>query len=168
LSTLGELTGLLRAYTRAFLSQGAGLVGLAWCLAENLPGASVALAVLVLIDQAVFLKGRRSALEQRGALHRLLDGWCLAVSGADVLLTLATGLRSLGVQDGLGRPVTDPLSCLAYAVASFAHVDLHLVATTGGGRLLAAATALAGDATLVAVLVLSLGRLRVRGGPDNP
>lgn len=162
MSALDELTGLLRTYTRAFLSQGAGLVGLAWCLAENLPAASVVLAALVLADQAVFLRGRWAASDKRKAVQVALDGWCLAVSLADVLLALATGLRSLGVQDGAGRPVTDPLSCFAYALASFAHVDLHLAATTGGSRLLIAAAALLGDAVMLAILVASLWRSRHR------
>ena len=157
---LNDLTGLLRTYTRAFLSQGVGIVGLAWCLAENLPTAAAALAALVLVDQFIFLRGHWTRHDGHGAMAGVLNGWCLVVSGLDVLLFLATSLRSLGIRDGAGQPVADPLSCLAFALASFAHVDLHLSAATGGGRLLVAAVAGLGDATALGVLAAVVGRRR--------
>jgi hypothetical protein len=148
-----DLAGLLRTYTRAFLSQGVGIVGLAWCLAETLPLASVALTALVIVDQAIFLRGRWRAPDRNAPVHVALNAWCLLVSAADLTLCVGAGLRGLGVQDGAGRPVEDPLSCLAFALASLGHVDLHLAAATGGGRLLVAATGLLGDVALVGALV---------------
>lgn len=151
------LTGLLRTYTRAFLSQGVGIVGLAWCLAENLPTAAALLTALVLVDQIIFLRGRWAV--QDGRIGRVLNGWCLLVSGLDVLLFLATLLRTLGIRDGGGQAVSDPLTCLAFALASFGHGDLHLTAATGGGRLLVAVLSCLGDATLLGLLVIVLWRL---------
>lgn len=155
LPEIGRLaTALVRIYARAFLAQGAGLVGLAWCLAQNLPGVALGLAALVLIDQVIFLRGR-AALPGGARLQAGLDVWCLGVSGADLLLVFATLFRAAGLRDG-GAPVSDPLSCLAFAVATLARLDLGLVPAGGGGRLVAACEALLGDAALLLALAALL------------
>lgn len=146
---IDRATALLRVYTRAFLAQGVGIVGLAWCLAANLPGAALGLTVLVLADQAVFLRGRPPLENQRG-LQAGLDAWCLCVSAADILLLFATAFRATGLRESGGGAVADPLSCLAFAVATLARLDLGLAPVGGTGRLLAGFEALLGDAALIA------------------
>ena len=152
---LDRATALLRVYTRAFLAQGVGIVGLAWCLAQNLPGVALGLTVLVLIDQAVFLRGR-AVLPGTPKLQAGLDAWCLGVSAADLLILFAALFRAAGLRDGSGAIVNDPLSCLAFAVATLARLDLGLVPTGGGGRLLAAVEALLGDLALIGAVAALL------------
>ncbi|MDX7952710.1 hypothetical protein P7D22_16200 [Lichenihabitans sp. Uapishka_5] len=153
---MDRAAAVLRIYTRAFLSQGVGLVGLAWCLSQNLPFVALGLAVLVLADQAVFLRGRAPLPQARG-LQRGLDLWCLAVSAADLLILFAAAFRATGLREIGGGPVSDPLSCLAFAVAVLARLDLGLAPLGGAGRLVAAGEALFGDALLLWALA-ALGR----------
>jgi hypothetical protein len=152
---LDRATALLRIYTRAFLAQGVGLVGLAWCLVENLPWVALGLTALVLIDQAVFLRGR-AALPGAPRLQAWVDLWCLGVSAADILILFAALFRAAGLRDGSGAAVTDPLSCLAFAVATLARLDLGLLAANGAGRLLAALEALLGDIALIGAVAALL------------
>lgn len=160
---MDRMAALLRVYTRAFLSQGVGLVGLAWCLAQNMPWVALGLAVLVLIDQAVFLRGRAPLAGARG-LQAGLDLWCLAVSAADLLILFAAAFRATGLREVGGGAVADPLSCLAFAVATLARLDLGLAPMGGAGRLVAAGEALLGDALLLwAVVALVRAGLRGRG-----
>lgn len=155
---------LARIYTRAFLAQGAGLVGLAWCLDQNLPVVALGLTALVLIDQAVFLRGR-PALVGAARLQAGLDVWCLGVSCADLLILFATLFRATGLREVGGGAVADPLSCLAFAVATAARLDLGLAPIGGSGRLLAALEALLADVALVVALAGAI-RLALRRGPN--
>ena len=153
-----------RTYTRAFLAQGAGFVGLAWCLDQNLPAVALGLTALVLIDQAIFLRGRPRLAGAPG-LQAGLDLWCLCVSCADLLLLFAALFRATGLREAGGVAVADPLSCLAFAVATAARLDLGLAPVGGGGRLVAALEALLADAALVAALAGAI-RLALRRRPD--
>ena len=164
---LDRATALIRVYTRAFLAQGVGIVGLAWCLSANLPWAALGLTLLVLADQAIFLRGRQP-LEGQAGLQMGLDAWCLCVSAADLLLLLATVFRATGLREIGGGAVVDPMSCLGFAVATLARLDLGLVPVSGAGRLLAAVAALLGDialiaaaATAVTLVLRQIGRAHV-------
>ncbi|MCW6509910.1 hypothetical protein [Lichenifustis flavocetrariae] len=145
-----DLSLILKTYTRTFLTQSVGIIGLIWCLAQNQAAFACVLAVLVLTDQGLFLRAR-FASETRGfPLRTFLNIWCLAVSAMDVLILFAAIFRSAGLhQVADGKPVADALSCLAYAIAAFAHADVGVAASSGAGRLAAAVEALLGDAVLM-------------------
>ncbi len=146
-------TAFVRVYTRAFLAQGVGIIGLVWCLSQNLPWVALGLAALVLIDQAIFLRGR-PILTGSAKLQAALDIWCLLVSCIDLLLLFAALFRAAGLREAAGGPVSDPLSCFAFALATLARLDLGLVPIGAAGRLAAAFEALLGDLALLAAFAV--------------
>ena len=52
------MRSLLKIYGRTVLSQGVGIAGLLWSLADRQLGIGLLLAVLLLADQVFFLYGR--------------------------------------------------------------------------------------------------------------
>ena len=161
-----DLSLILRTYTRTFVTQSVGIIGLIWCLAQNQTFLACLLAALVLTDQGLFLRAR-FAPETRGFPFRtVLNLWCLAVTAVDLLILFAAIFRGAGLHEiADGKPVTDPLSCLAYAIATLARFDVGLAASKGTGRFAAAVEALVGDVVLLggfaAIVIL------VRRSPDR-
>ena len=160
-SWLDRLQDVLRTYTRAFLAQGVGVIGLLWCLFDRHPRLGLVLTCLVLLDQAVFLRGRLAQRRRATPLEVGLDLWCLGVSLGDGLLLGAIGFQETGLRTGMGEGVTEPLDFLAFATASFFHLGSDLAAVTTAGRFLAIASALGGWAALIG---LGLALLRWRRG----
>jgi hypothetical protein len=155
------LTLVVRAYTRAFVSQGVGIIGLVWCLAEGQAALAMALTLLVLADQAIFMRDRRRRAAPAFRFQWLLDGWCYAVSGLDVLIGLAAVIRAGGLRDGAGGALTTaPLDSLAYVMAAVTHGPTSFVPATPGGRLLGAALAAAGAVAFLAALAAIVLRRR--------
>ena len=153
---------IVKTYTRAFVSQSIGIIGLLWCLYDNHLGFGVLLTLLVLADQAIFLR-TRFARENRGfPFQTALNVWCLFVSAVDILVLFAILYQAVGLHDAHAAPVTDPLDFLAFSVATFARLGSDLTVPTGAGRLLAACQALMSDAVLVGFAVAVLLALRER------
>jgi hypothetical protein len=156
-----HLTLVLRTYTRAFVSQGVGIIGLVWCLVEGQAALATALTVLVLADQALFLRGRMTGAAPAFRLQRVVDGWCIAVSVLDVVICFTAIIRSSGLRDGAGGPAANsPLDSLAYVLATLAHGSTALVPATAAGRLLGAVLALCGPVALLLALVTAVLRPR--------
>ena len=164
---LENLQRVLRIYTRAFVAQGVGIVGLLWCLFDNHPTVGLVLTGLVLIDQIVFLRQRFAPGEPRMRWQTGLHIWCFCISLADLLVLFAALFQTEGLRGGPGSaPVSDPLDFLAYSIASFARLDLGLSPTTGSGRLLATAEALLGYGVLLVSWALIL-RAALAGRPSG-
>ena len=147
---LDRLQWILKTYTRSFVAQGIGIIGLLWCLFDDHPRFAFGLTVLVLIDQAVFLRERFAARDTDAVWQTVLHVWCLAVSLADILILFGAFFQAEGVrQVGAAEPARDPLDALAFSLASFAHLDVALAAATASGRLLAALEGLIGWVVLM-------------------
>ena len=147
---LDRLQWILKTYTRSFVAQGIGIIGLLWCLFDDHPRFAFGLTLLVLIDQAVFLRERFAARDADAAWQTVLHLWCLAVSLADILILFGTFFQAEGLrQVGIAEPARDPLDALAFSLASFAHLEAGVAAVTASGRLLAALEGLIGWIVLV-------------------
>ena len=151
---LDDVPLILKLYTRIFLSQGVGLVGLLWCLGERQATLGVILATLLLADQIIFFRTRLPPDTLNVSHRRIIDGWCLAVGALDVLIVFAILYQAAGLHEtNRGLAITDAQSALAYSIATIARLGLDLSPSTGGGRLLASVEALLGDAVLIAAVV---------------
>ena len=142
---------IVQTYARAFLSQGVGIIGLAWCLYDRHVLLGAVLTVLLLVDQAIFLPARFAPAAASVPFRTPLNFWCLFVSVLDVLILYAMFYQAAGLREPSSEAaVVDPSNFLAFSISIFIHGPVDLVPRTGAGRLLVAGEGLLGYVMLIA------------------